>query len=53
VSALANRWPARYEQLFAWTFPCENLLIRLSPLKESFKVAVDREARIARSSTGE
>ena len=33
VSALANRAPARYEQLFCWTFPCENLLIRLTPLK--------------------
>jgi hypothetical protein len=33
VSTLANRFPARYEQLFCWVFPCENILIRLSPLK--------------------
>ncbi|MGH2570848.1 MAG: class I SAM-dependent methyltransferase [bacterium] len=33
ASALANRCPARYEQLFCWMFPCENLLIRMSPLK--------------------
>lgn len=33
VSALANRAPARYEQLFCWMFPCENLLIRLAPVK--------------------
>jgi len=33
VSYLANRFPARYEQLFAWLCPCENLLIRLSAVK--------------------
>jgi hypothetical protein len=34
ISALANRFPARYEQLFCWMFPCENMVFRLTPLKE-------------------
>lgn len=33
ASGLANRFPARYEQLFCWMFPCENLLIRMTPRK--------------------
>jgi SAM-dependent methyltransferase len=33
VSQLANRWPARYEQLFCWVFPCENLRFRLTTIK--------------------
>jgi ubiquinone/menaquinone biosynthesis C-methylase UbiE len=34
ISAMANRAPARYEQLFCWIFPCENMLFQLAPLKE-------------------
>jgi SAM-dependent methyltransferase len=33
VSALANRFPFRYEQLFCWSFPCENLWIELAPVR--------------------
>ena len=33
ISRLANRYPARYEQLFAFMFPCENLDVRLKALK--------------------
>lgn len=33
VAALANRFPARYEQLFCWMFPCENLRIELAVVK--------------------
>ncbi len=33
VSRLACHNPARYEQLFCFMFPCENLLIRITPVK--------------------
>ena len=33
ASFLANRFPARYEQLFAFVFPCENLFFRIEALK--------------------
>lgn len=35
VAALANAAPARYEQMFAWCFPAENLLFELEVLKEA------------------
>jgi SAM-dependent methyltransferase len=33
IAALANAFPARYEQLFAFTFPAENLCIELEVVK--------------------
>jgi SAM-dependent methyltransferase len=35
IARLANTFPARYEQLFAFTFPAENLLLELTVLKEA------------------
>lgn len=35
IRRMANRWPARYEQAWAWTFPAWFLWYRLEVLKEA------------------
>jgi SAM-dependent methyltransferase len=34
AAGLANAFPARWEQMFAWSFPAENLLLEMEVLKE-------------------
>ena len=33
VAALANRHPQWYERMFCWIFPCQNMLITITPVK--------------------
>ncbi|HKO21524.1 MAG TPA: class I SAM-dependent methyltransferase [Candidatus Eisenbacteria bacterium] len=35
VASLANAFPSRWEQMFAWCFPAENLQLELEVLKEA------------------